>query len=159
MKFSFKHAALFAASFALVACSSVKLDGSQPDANTVKTVDVTNGIGADGVPAPANRTIYFDLDSYVVRPDGQTVVNSQAAFLLKNKSQHVMLQGHTDERGTTEYNIALGQRRSESVRQALALQGVQANQMEAVSVGKEKPAVMGSDESAWSKNRRVELVY
>ena len=70
-----------------------------------------------------------------------------------------MLQGHTDERGTTEYNIALGQRRSESVRQALALQGVQANQMEAVSVGKEKPAVMGSDESAWSKNRRVELVY
>jgi peptidoglycan-associated lipoprotein len=124
MKLTFKHAALFAASFALVACSSVKLDGSQPDANTVKTVDVTNGIGADGVPAPANRTIYFDLDSYVVRPDGQTVVNSQAAFLLKNKSQHVMLQGHTDERGTTEYNIALGQRRSESVRQALALQSL-----------------------------------
>jgi peptidoglycan-associated lipoprotein len=156
MKTTLKHNLLIGSIALFSACSSVPLDGSNQQ---VKTVDVTNGIGADGVPAPAARSVYFDLDSYIVRADGQPVVSSHAEFLNKNRGQRILIQGNTDERGTAEYNLALGQRRSEAVRQALALRGVQTNQMEAVSLGKEKPKAMGSTESAWSENRRADIVY
>ncbi|TDR33172.1 peptidoglycan-associated lipoprotein Pal [Hydromonas duriensis] len=139
------------------ACATkVPLDGSNQ--NTVKTVDVTNGIGADGVPAPAARSVYFDLDSYIVRADGQPVINSHAKF-LQDRRQRIIIQGNTDERGTAEYNLALGQKRSEAVRQALKLQGVNDEQMEAVSLGKEKPKALGSNENAWAENRRADIVY
>ena len=156
MKTIVKHSLLISSIALFSACSTVKLDGSDQQ---VKTVDVTNGIGADGVPAPAARSVYFDLDSYIVRADGQPVVNAHAEFLNKNRGQRILIQGNTDERGTAEYNLALGQRRSEAVRQALALRGVQTNQMEAVSLGKEKPKATGSNEAAWAENRRADIVY
>jgi peptidoglycan-associated lipoprotein len=151
-----KISALLASTALLAACSTVKLDGSDQQ---VKTVDVTNGIGADGVPAPAARSVYFDVDSYTVRADGQPVVSAHSEFLNKNRGQKIIIQGNTDDRGTAEYNLALGQRRSEALRQALALRGVGATQMEAVSLGKEKPKAMGSDEAAWAENRRADIVY
>lgn len=151
-----KISALLASTALLAACSTVKLDGSDQQ---VKTVDVTNGIGADGVPAPAARSVYFDVDSYTVRADGQSVVSAHSEFLNKNRGQKIIIQGNTDDRGTAEYNLALGQRRSEALRQALALRGVGANQMEAVSLGKEKPKAMGSGEAAWAENRRADIVY
>ena len=151
-----KISALLASTALLAACSTVKLDGSDQQ---VKTVDVTNGIGADGVPAPAARSVYFDVDSYTVRADGQPVVSAHSEFLNKNRGQKIIIQGNTDDRGTAEYNLALGQRRSEALRQALALRGVGATQMEAVSLGKEKPTAMGSGEAAWAENRRADIVY
>ena len=151
-----KISALLASTALLAACSTVKLDGSDQQ---VKTVDVTNGIGADGVPAPAARSVYFDVDSYTVRADGQPVVSAHSEFLNKNRGQKIIIQGNTDDRGTAEYNLALGQHRSEALRQALALRGVGANQMEAVSLGKEKPKAMGSGEAAWAENRRADIVY
>jgi peptidoglycan-associated lipoprotein len=156
MKTIVKYSLLISSIALFSACSTVKLDGSDQQ---VKTVDVTNGIGADGVPAPAARSVYFDLDSYIVRADGQPVVNAHAEFLNKNRGQRILIQGNTDERGTAEYNLALGQRRSEAVRQALALRGVQTNQMEAVSLGKEKPKATDSNEAAWAENRRADIVY
>ena len=141
----------------LTACATkVPLNGNNTD--TVKTVDVTNGIDANGVPAPAARSVYFDLDSYIVRADGQPVVNNHAKF-LQDRRQHIIIQGSTDERGTAEYNLALGQKRSEAVRQAMRLQGVQDSQMEAVSLGKEKPKALGSNDAAWAENRRADIVY
>ena len=115
----------------LTACASNKTDSS-----AVKTVDVTNGIGADGVPAPATRSVYFDLDRYTVRADGEPVVRAHSEFLNKNRNQHVLLQGNTDERGTAEYNLALGQRRSEAVKNAMCALVVNTSQIEAVSFGK-----------------------
>ena len=138
----------------LTACASNKTDS-----NAVKTVDVTNGIGADGVPAPATRSVYFDLDRYTVRADGEPVVRAHSEFLNKNRNQHVLLQGNTDERGTAEYNLALGQRRSEAVKNAMSALGVNTSQIEAVSFGKEKPKAIGSNEAAWAENRRVDFVY
>ena len=151
-----KYSTLLIGTALLAACSTVKLDGSDQQ---VKTVDVTNGIGADGVPAPAARSVYFDVDSYTLRADGQPVVSAHSEFLNKNRGQKIIIQGNTDDRGTAEYNLALGQRRSEALRQALALRGVGANQMEAVSLGKEKPKAMGSGEAAWAENRRADIVY
>ena len=87
------------------------------------------------------------------------MVGAHAAFLAKNPSQKVRLEGHADERGSREYNIGLGERRAQAVRRALMLQGVTENQITTVSYGEERPAVQGSDEAAYAKNRRVELVY
>ena len=150
------YTAAIAAIALLSACASNK---TATDNNAVKTVDVTNGIGADGVPAPQARSVYFDLDRYTVRTDGQPVVRAHSEFLNKNRNQHVLLQGNTDERGTAEYNLALGQRRSEAVKNAMSALGVNTSQIEAVSLGKEKPKAQGSNEAAWAENRRVDFVY
>src|SRR5471032_3172370 len=107
----------------------------------------------------ANRSVYFDFDSYVVREDGQPVVSNHAAYLNKNKARKILIQGNTDERGGTEYNLALGQKRAEAVRKAMATLGVPESQMEAVSLGKEKPKASGSNEEAWAQNRRADIVY
>ena len=107
----------------------------------------------------ANRSVYFDFDSYVVREDGQPVVSNHAAYLNKNKARKILIQGNTDERGGTEYNLALGQKRAEAVRKAMATLGVPEGQMEAVSLGKEKPKAAGSTEAAWAENRRADIVY
>jgi peptidoglycan-associated lipoprotein len=117
--------------------------------------------GATGAVGPANvpRILYFDYDSYVIKPEYQPVIESHARFLKSSNGRRVVLEGHTDERGGREYNLALGQRRAEAVRRALNLLGVPDSQMEAVSLGEEKPANAGSDESAWSQNRRAEIAY
>jgi peptidoglycan-associated lipoprotein len=107
----------------------------------------------------ANRSVYFDFDSYVVRDDGKPVVENHAAYLTKNKQRHILIQGNTDERGGTEYNLALGQKRAEAVRKSMAALGVADGQMEAVSLGKEKPKATGNNEAAWAENRRADIVY
>ena len=107
----------------------------------------------------AKRSVYFDFDSYVVRDDGKPVVQNHAAYLNKNKGRKVLIQGNTDERGGTEYNLALGQKRAEAVRKSMGALGVAETQMEAVSLGKEKPKAMGSTEEAWAENRRADIVY
>jgi peptidoglycan-associated lipoprotein len=110
-------------------------------------------------PANVARIIYFDYDSYSIKPEFQTLIESHARFLKANGARKVVVEGHTDERGGREYNLALGQRRAEAVRRSLGLLGINDNQVEAVSFGKEKPAANGSDESAWSQNRRAEIAY
>ncbi|MDM5177132.1 peptidoglycan-associated lipoprotein Pal [Massilia sp. DJPM01] len=109
--------------------------------------------------ALAKRSVYFDYDSYTVRNDGHRVVESHASFLNKNKSRKIIIQGNTDERGGTEYNLALGQKRAEAVRKSLAVLGVAESQMEAVSLGEVKPQATGSNETAWARNRRADIVY
>jgi len=106
-----------------------------------------------------NRTIYFDYDSFAIKPEFQSLVERQAAFIKSDRSRKVVLEGHTDERGGREYNIALGQKRAESIRRAFGLLGVNDEQMEAVSFGKEKPAVQGTSDDAMAKNRRAEISY
>jgi peptidoglycan-associated lipoprotein len=110
-------------------------------------------------PASVARIIYFDYDSDAIRPEFQSLVEGNARFLKAHPERKVVIEGHTDERGGREYNLALGQRRSEAVRRSLDLLGVNDNQVEAVSFGKEKPAVQGSDEAAWAQNRRAEIAY
>jgi len=107
----------------------------------------------------ANRSVYFDFDSYTVRDDGKPVVENHSAYLNKNKSRKILIQGNTDERGGTEYNLALGQKRAEAVRKSMNSLGVSDSQMEAVSLGEEKPKATGSNESAWAENRRADIVY
>jgi peptidoglycan-associated lipoprotein len=115
------------------------------------------GQGADAAAAGSNRVVYFGLDSYVVRDEDRGVVDSNARWLNADRKRGMLLEGHTDERGGSEYNLALGQRRAEAVARSLALLGVKDSQLESVSYGKEHPAVSGSNEAAWAKNRRVEL--
>lgn len=110
-------------------------------------------------PVGAARVIYFDFDSYAVKPEFQATLDAHARFIKASPAGKVMLEGHTDERGGREYNLALGQKRAEAVRRSLGLLGVSDGQMEAVSFGKEKTAAQGSTEDAHAQNRRVELSY
>jgi peptidoglycan-associated lipoprotein len=114
-----------------------------------------------GIAGPANaaKVIYFDYDSYIVKPEFQAVIEGHAQFLKSSQRARVSIEGHTDERGSREYNLALGQKRADAVRQSLTLLGVSAAQIESVSFGEEKPAVAGSDEAAYAKNRRAEFFY
>lgn len=106
-----------------------------------------------------NNIVYFDLDKYDIRSDFAQMLDAHAAFLRSNPSYKVTVEGHADERGTPEYNIALGERRANAVKMYLQGKGVSADQISIVSYGKEKPAVLGHDEAAYSKNRRAVLVY
>jgi peptidoglycan-associated lipoprotein len=110
-------------------------------------------------PVNTAKVIYFDFDSYVVKPEFQSVIEAHAKYLTANKSRKMAIEGHTDERGGREYNLALGQKRAESVRRALGLLGVTDSQVEAVSFGKEKPVVSEFDEASMAKNRRAEINY
>ena len=106
-----------------------------------------------------NRIVYFDFDKSDVRNDARELITKHSAFLSKNPSIRVRLEGHADERGSREYNIGLGERRAQAVRRLMLFQGVTDRQLESISYGEERPAVEGHDEAAWAKNRRVELVY
>ena len=107
----------------------------------------------------SRRTIYFEFDSYEVKAADRELIQAHARYLAQNPGEKVVLEGHTDERGTREYNIALGERRAKAVTQLLLLQGVAQSQIDMISFGEERPVAMGHDESAWSLNRRVELLY
>lgn len=107
----------------------------------------------------SNRVVYFDYDSAQVRDQDVATLEAHAEYLAENPDVSVRLEGHTDERGAREYNLALGERRALSIRQILMLQGATRDQFRVVSFGEERPAVDGSNESAWSKNRRVEIKY
>lgn len=132
--------------------------GSGVQGGGVAPVDL--GRTVDQAPAPAeSRLVYFDYDSFVIKPEFQAVIAAHARFLRAQPSRKVAIEGHTDERGGREYNLALGQKRAEAVRDALSILGVSSGQMEAVSFGKEKPVVSGNEEAAFSKNRRAEIRY
>ena len=107
----------------------------------------------------SKRTIYFMLDSSEVLPDFVPVVAAHAQYLIANPAQRIALEGNADERGSREYNIALGEQRAKSVASMMKVQGVSESQLDIVSYGEEKPAAFGSDEAAWEQNRRVELGY
>lgn len=161
----------------LSACgSAVKLDNVPVEDRSGSATTPTGPAGGSGVGQRAvtgveldnansqamqasNRVIYFDYDSYAIRPEFQSLIETHAKIIKADKNKKVAIEGHTDERGGREYNLALGQRRAEAVRRALALLGVADNQVEAVSFGKEKPAVQGSTEAAMGKNRRAEISY
>jgi peptidoglycan-associated lipoprotein len=138
-----------------------------PPAQTSDTTGVEDpnaSIGDDAQMGPtgellSKRIVYFDFDRAEIRADSQSVVAAHAAYLAKNPNQKVRLEGHADERGSREYNIGLGERRGQTVRRALALQGVAETQLSTVSYGEERPAAAGSDEQAYAANRRVEIVY
>jgi peptidoglycan-associated lipoprotein len=105
------------------------------------------------------RIIYFDFDSFVIRTEARPLIEAHARRLRADAKLRVALEGHTDDRGGREYNLGLGQKRADAVRKALSLLGVADSQMEAVSFGKEKPAVPGNSEAAMQENRRVEINY
>jgi peptidoglycan-associated lipoprotein len=121
--------------------------------------NATRGLGAEGTGALARKVIYFDFDKSEIKPEYADIVTTAAHNLTGNPTMKLKLEGNTDERGTREYNIGLGERRAQAVRRALMLQGVAESQVSTVSYGAERPAVEGDDEAAWSKNRRVEVVY
>ncbi|UOA10302.1 peptidoglycan-associated lipoprotein Pal [Methylobacter sp. S3L5C] len=107
----------------------------------------------------SKRTVYFMLDSSEVMPDFIPVIAAHAQYLIANPGQKITLEGNGDERGSREYNIALGEQRAKSVSSMMKIKGVSDNQLNIVSYGEEKPVAFGSDESAWEQNRRVEIVY
>jgi peptidoglycan-associated lipoprotein len=171
---NFQKLALIASAVLLTACSSTKLQETPvvektptpapaPAATDPRDVRPVETGSVDPLNDPkgvlANRSVYFDYDSFVVREDGKPVVANHSGYLTKNTNRKVLIQGNTDERGGTEYNLALGQKRAEAVRRAMASLGVSENQMEAVSLGEEKPKATGSDEAAWAENRRADIVY
>ena len=173
-------ATIFAVSLMTACGSSVKLDEAPvesrtgtavtPQANGTATTNTVaskpvepveiSATGQAGVgPSGVAKVIYFDYDSFTIKPEFQGAVEAHAKYMAANKVRRLAIEGHTDERGGREYNLALGQKRAEAVRRALGLLGVTDAQVEAVSFGKEKPAATGTDEASLAKNRRAELNY
>lgn len=107
----------------------------------------------------AKRTVYFDFDKSDIKPEARQIIEHHSKYLAAHPDTRIVLQGNTDERGTREYNLGLGERRARAVQQVMTLMGVSTGQLELVSYGEERPAAMGHDEGAWALNRRVELVY
>ena len=107
----------------------------------------------------SKRVIYFDFDKDAVKPEYAALVQAHAAYLGQNRNRKIRLEGHADERGSREYNMALGQRRADAVRKATAVLGVGNERVETISFGEDKPKANGHDEAAWAQNRRVEIVY
>jgi len=177
-------AAIAALAAVLSACSTVKLDeppavedrGGKGAASTSSSSSNTgagtagntsdagkNAKSTDPLDDPASvlakRSVYFDLDKYEVKDEFKPVIEAHGKYLSSHPNRKVVIQGNTDERGGSEYNLALGQKRAEAVRRALAAAGAKDGQMEAVSFGKEKPKASGSTEAAWAENRRADLAY
>jgi peptidoglycan-associated lipoprotein len=124
----------------------------------VAGVDLTRGAGAAALlTVPKERVVYFDFDSFAIRDEFRPLIDGHAKVLAANRGKRMVIEGHTDERGGREYNLALGQKRAEAVLRSLALLGAQESQLEAVSFGKERPVAQGANEDAWAKNRRAEL--
>ncbi|PRC95272.1 peptidoglycan-associated lipoprotein Pal [Solimicrobium silvestre] len=107
----------------------------------------------------ANRSVYFDFDKYTVKDEATAMLSAHAKYLASHTARKVLVQGNTDERGGREYNLALGQKRAVAVTKSLTTLGASASQIEAVSLGKEKPKATGNNEAAWAENRRADIVY
>lgn len=167
-------AILISAAMLLAACSSTKLDdknaaienrvatgtpNNDGGSRAVNTVNVSSDPLNDAQGILSKRSIYFDFDSYSVKEEFRAVLEAHAKYLNAHKDRKIIIQGNTDDRGGTEYNLALGQKRAEAVRKSLALLGVSEAQIEAVSFGKEKPKGLGNDEAAWAENRRADIAY
>jgi peptidoglycan-associated lipoprotein len=168
----------FALAWLVVGCSSVNLDEQKPapivdagagappaggDARAVVPVTAGSSQAIDPFTDPKNplskKSVYFDFDSYVVKSEYQPVVEAHGKYLANNSGRRITVEGNTDERGGREYNLALGQKRAEAVKQRLTLLGAKDAQIETVSFGKEKPRALGSTEEAWAQNRRADIVY
>jgi peptidoglycan-associated lipoprotein len=132
---------------------------AKPDTRAVATVTAAADPLDDPKGALAQRSVYFDFDSYVIKSDYSQLVANHSKYLEAHTKRKVLIQGNTDERGGSEYNLALGQKRAEAVRKAMIALGVSDGQTEAVSFGKEKPKAAGHDEAAWAQNRRDDIVY
>ncbi|EKE17345.1 MAG: hypothetical protein ACD_10C00488G0002 [uncultured bacterium] len=159
----------------VVGCSSTPIPDenagapveSRSGANTAVTPVVADGLDANGLPREltdaqsklAKRSIYFDLDKYDVKDEYRDLVASHAKYLVAHRGFKVLLQGNTDERGSREYNLSLGQKRAEAVKRSLVLLGAQEDQVESVSLGEEKPKNDGHNEAAWTENRRADILY
>ena len=156
----------------IVGCSSTPVDetsGAPVDSRSGSGVApvTAGGLDSRGLPREltdpksvlSQRSIYFDLDKYEVKDEYKDLVAAHAKYLTANKGFKVLVQGNTDERGSREYNLSLGQKRAEAVKRSLALLGVKDDQIESVSLGEEKPKNPGHDESAWSENRRADILY
>ena len=153
-------ALLGATALILAACSSVKLDDVNGDSGSGGSCGNFASQPWNDPKSPLyERSVYFDFNEYTVQTKYQKTLSAHASYLKANPKQKVIIQGNTDERGTAEYNLALGQRRSDAVRKSLNLMGVSDDQMEAVSFGKEKPKAEGDNEAAWAENRRADIVY
>lgn len=132
---------------------------------TVARVDLTAGktpaasILTDPKSILSKRSIFYDLDKYDVRDEYKALVEAHARYLRDNPRAKVLIQGNTDERGSREYNLALGQRRSDGVRRMMVLLGAREDQIESVSLGEEKPRAQGSSEEAWAQNRRADILH
>ena len=162
----------------LAACSTVKLDDKaapvedrnssskssapspqEPATDAVASSNVSSDPLNDPNSILAKRSVYFDFDSYAVKDEYNGLIEAHAKYLASHPERKVVLQGNTDERGGSEYNLALGQKRAEAVRRAMASLGAKDSQMEAVSFGKEKPKAQGSNDAAWAENRRTDIAY
>ena len=156
-----KKVLLFSVIFYLAACGSTKLEDKKTDVVplTVGTQSAKyNPITDPKSPLYQKGSIYFDFDEYTIKSSYQALLQLHAEYLKSSKA-HMFVEGNTDERGTAEYNLALGQRRSEAVKKALASLGVPNNQIEAISFGEEKPKDSGTGDKAWRENRRADIVY
>jgi peptidoglycan-associated lipoprotein len=160
----------------LGACSTTKLDTPVPvesrtgssagsgssganSAGTSQSAVTPVDLSKSANDAGTGRVVYFDFDSFALKDEYRPTVDAYARALNADRKKRVAVEGHTDERGGREYNLALGQKRAEVVARSMTLLGATDTQVEAVSFGKERPAVQGSDEAAWAKNRRAELNY
>ena len=151
----------------LAACSSTgpETAGTSVEDRGAGVATVTagsaSGSGIAALTDPNNilskRSVFFDFDSYVIKQEARALVEAHARFLVQNPQMRMLIQGNTDERGSREYNLALGQKRAEAVLRTMVLLGAPEAQLEAVIFGEERPAVQGSGEEVWAKNRRVEL--
>lgn len=159
----FKGFTLAAAAMALAACSSVPLDESDSGLSGSGGTDSSTGQVMDPFnpqsPLAQQRSVYFDFNSYVVPEQYRGLVEMHAGYLSRNTQQNIRIEGNADERGGAEYNLALGQRRSEAVARMMNVLGVNANQIEAISFGKERPKALGNTEADYAENRRADIVY
>ena len=140
-----------------------------PSTATQAPRDTTAGVkpetvsGGDPLKDPSNilsrRSVFFDYDSNAVKEEFKPLVTAHAGYISKNRQQRMTIQGNTDERGSREYNLALGQRRADAVKQMMTLLGAPSTQIETVSFGEEKPRAQGNSEQAYSENRRADIVY
>ncbi|MDY0309205.1 MAG: peptidoglycan-associated lipoprotein Pal [Castellaniella sp.] len=144
----------------LAACSSVPLDqnGSGTGSDSASTGQIMDPFNPQS-PLAQQRSVYFDFDSYTVPEQYRSVVEMHASYLTSHQGQKVRVEGNTDARGSTEYNLALGQRRSDAVARMMTLLGVNANQIEAISFGKERPKALGNTEADYAENRRADINY
>jgi peptidoglycan-associated lipoprotein len=140
-----------------------KAAATAPATTTTQPVKPVDQIRLDPLKDPNNilskRSVYFDFDKYDVKEEYRPIVEAHAQFLKQNPNRSVRIEGNADERGSAEYNLALGQKRSEAVRSAMKALGASDSQIEATSNGKEKPRALGSNEAAWAENRRADVIY
>ena len=157
----------------VVGCSTTPV----PDENGGAPVESRNGAGvtsvtasgvdANGLPREltdpksklSQRSIYFDLDKYEVKDEYKDLLAAHAKYLVAHRDFKMLIQGNTDERGSREYNLSLGQKRADAVKRSLTLLGAREDQLESVSLGEEKPKSTGNDDAAWAENRRADMLY